>query len=146
MKRMIYWQWADDSGEAKNDDDSGCYDNEVEWLELWLISRYLMYTPTRIVSWCFPSNGENSLMHTSKPLELTFSNHTYTASLGFVARVYFAETNIKGLAAKLWNICKSSLLLPWRQNNKTSFWRWRRNQIAVKLVKRINEWIKENVN
>ena len=59
------------------------------------------YTPTRIVSWCFPSNGENSLMHTSKPLELTFSNHTYTASLGFVARVYFAETNTKGLAAKL---------------------------------------------
>ena len=51
------------------------------------------YTPTRIVSWCLPSNGENSLMHTSKPLELTFSNHTYTASLGFVARVYFAETN-----------------------------------------------------
>ena len=68
-----------------------------------------VYTPTRIVSWCLPSNGENSLMHTSKPLELTFSNHTYTASLGFVARVYFAETNTKGLAAKLWNICKSSL-------------------------------------
>lgn len=44
------------------------------------------------------------------------------------------------------NICKSSLLLPWRQNHKTIFWRWRRNQIAVKLVKRVNEWIKKNMN
>ena len=40
-------------------------------------------------------------MHTSKLLELTFSNQTYTASLGFVAREYFAETKTKGLAAKL---------------------------------------------
>ena len=59
--------------------------------------------PTTTVSWCFPSNGKNSLMHTSKLLELTFSNQTYTASLGFVARVYFAETKTKGLAGKLWN-------------------------------------------
>ena len=59
--------------------------------------------PTTTVCWCFPSNGKNSLIHTSKPLELTFSNQTYTASLGFVARVYFAETKTKGLAAKLWN-------------------------------------------
>ena len=37
------WRWYID-GEPNNDDDSGCYDNEVEWLELWLMSRYLMYT------------------------------------------------------------------------------------------------------
>ena len=38
-------------------------------------------------------------MHTSKPPELTFSNQTYTASLGFVVRVYFAGANTKGVAA-----------------------------------------------
>jgi len=51
-------------------------------------------------------------MHTSKLLELTFSNQTYTASLGFVAGVYFAETKTKGLAAKLWNVYE-------RENHRT---------------------------
>ena len=77
-----------------------------------LKSKQVTGIPTTTVSWCFPSNGKNSLMHTSKLLELTFSNQTYTASPGFVARVYFAETKTKGLAAKLWNVYQ-------RENRRT---------------------------
>lgn len=58
---------------------------------------------TTIVSWCFPSNNKNSRMHTSKLLELTFSNQTYMASSGFVSREYLAETNTAGLPPKLYN-------------------------------------------
>ena len=61
-------------------------------------------------------------MHTSKLLELTFSNQTYTASLGFVARMYFAETKTKGLAAKLWNfknLCQYIMGKSW--DNRLNF-------------------------
>ena len=57
--------------------------------------------PTTTASWCFPSKGKNSLKHTSNPPELTFSNHKYIASFGFVLRVYLTETNTRGLEAKL---------------------------------------------
>ena len=61
---------------------------------------------TTTASWCFPSKGKNSLKHTSYPPELTFSNHKYIASFGFVLRVYLTETNTRGLEAKL---CKKML-------------------------------------
>ena len=61
---------------------------------------------TTTASLCFPSKGKNSLKHTSNPPELTFSNHTYIASFGFVLRVYLTETNTRGLEAKL---CKKML-------------------------------------
>ena len=61
---------------------------------------------TTTASWCFPSKGKNSLKHTSNPPELTFSNHKYIASFGFVLRVYLTETNTRGLEAKL---CKKML-------------------------------------
>ena len=61
---------------------------------------------TTAASWCFPSKGKNSLKHTSNPPELTFSNHKYIASFGFVLRVYLTETNTRGLEAKL---CKKML-------------------------------------
>ena len=56
---------------------------------------------TTTAPWCFPSKGKNSLKHTSNPPELTFSNHKYIASFGFVLRVYLTETNTRGLEAKL---------------------------------------------
>ena len=59
---------------------------------------------TTIVSWCFPSKGKNSRMHTSKLLEFTFSSQTYMASSGFVSRVYLADTNTEGLPGKLCNV------------------------------------------
>ena len=55
---------------------------------------------TTTASWCFPSKGKNSLKHTSNPPELTFSNHKYIASFGFVLRVYLTETNTRGLEAE----------------------------------------------
>ena len=61
---------------------------------------------TTTASWCFPSKGKNSLKHTSNPPELTFSNHKYIASFGFVLRVYLTETNTRGLEAKL---CKKNV-------------------------------------
>ena len=61
---------------------------------------------TTTASWCFPSKGKNSLKHTSSPPELTFSNHKYIASFGFVLRVYLTEANTRGLEAKL---CKKML-------------------------------------
>ena len=64
-----------------------------------LLEHFLSLTTT--ASWCFPSKGKNSLKHTSNPPELTFSNHKYIASFGFVLRVYLTETNTRGLEAKL---------------------------------------------
>ena len=61
---------------------------------------------TTTASWCFPSKGKNSLKHTSNPPELTFSNHKYIASVGFVLRVYLTEAYTRGLEAK---ICKKML-------------------------------------
>lgn len=73
------------------------------WHEVKYIIKYHYEKRTTIVSWCFPSNGKNSRMHTSKLPEFTFSNQTYMASLGFVSRVYLAETNTAGLPPKLYN-------------------------------------------
>ena len=61
---------------------------------------------TTTASWCFPSKGKNSLKHTSNPPELTFSNHKYIASFGFVPRVYLTETNTRCLEEKL---CKKNV-------------------------------------
>ena len=69
-----------------------------------LLGHFSLLTTT--ASWCFPSKGKNSLKHTSNPPELTFSNHKYIASFGFVLRVYLTETNTRGLEAKL---CKTML-------------------------------------
>ena len=69
-----------------------------------LLEHFLSLTTT--ASWCFPSKGKNSLKHTSNPPELTFSNHKYIASFGFVLRVYLTETNAWGLEEKL---CKKML-------------------------------------
>ena len=68
---------------------------------------------TTTASWCFPSKGKNSLKHTSNPPELTFSNHKYIASFGFVLRVYLTETNTRGLEAKL---CKKNV------RNMKNYW------------------------
>ena len=72
---------------------------------------------TTTASWCFPSKGKNSLKHTSNPPELTFSNHKYIASFGFVLRVYLTETNTRGLEAKL---CKKivTYIKNYRSKNK----------------------------
>ena len=71
---------------------------------------------TTIVSWCFPSNGKNSRMHTSKLPEFTFSNQTYIASSGFVLRAYLAETNTEGLPPKLCKLKKLMLQLQHKNN------------------------------
>ena len=72
-------------------------------ITLWFLT-VKKVLPTKIVSSCFPSNGKNSRMQTSKLPEFTFSNQTYVASLDFVSRVYFAEANTEGLPPKLWNV------------------------------------------
>ena len=84
---------------------------------------------TTTASWCFPSKGKNSLKHTSNPPELTFSNHKYIASFGFVLRVYLTETNTRGLEAKL---CKKILDI-----SKT---------IDRKINKLLERWISRNVS
>ena len=69
--------------------DAGCGMTELRVASCAASKEFL----TTFVSWCFPSNGRNSRMHTSKLLEFTFSNQTYMASSGFVSRVYLADTN-----------------------------------------------------
>ena len=71
--------------------------------QIWGTNAFLepqKYIHTTDVSWCFPSNGKNSRMHTSKLPEFTFSNQTYIASSAFVLRAYFVETNTEGLPPK----------------------------------------------
>ena len=86
---------------------------KVEWStihnQIWGTNAFLepqKYIHTTNVSWCFPSNGKNSRMHTSKLPEFTFSNQTYIASSAFVLRAYFAETNTEGLPPKLCKLHK----------------------------------------
>ena len=74
----------------------------LTWSKIYII-KYHYEKLTTIVSRCFPSNGKNSRMHTSKSPEFTFSNQTYMASSGFVSRVYLAVTNTDGLPPKLYN-------------------------------------------
>ena len=65
--------------------------------------------------------GKNSLKHTSNPPELTFSNHKYIASFGFVLRVYLTEINTWGLEEKL---CKKLLDIwknYWLKNRQATY-------------------------
>ena len=104
-----------------------------------LLGHFLSLTTT--ASWCFPSKGKNSLKHTSNPPELTFSNHKYIASFGFVLRVYLTETNTRGLEAKP---CKKMLDKKYMKNywlkNKQASWKINQQERIHEVLSRT--WMK----